>query len=78
MGNLLVRNLPADTIRMAKEMAARHHHSLQEELSGILIEAIRFRSGKWSSSADVVRKRLSRGGKSYSDSAKLIRQDRNR
>ena len=60
MGNLLIRHLPGDTIRMAKQLAARHHHSLQEEVSNMLIETIRFRAGGWSTEADVVRKRLSK------------------
>ena len=78
MGNLLIRHLPVDTIRMAKQLAARHHHSLQEEVSNILVETIRFRAGTWSDEADAIRKRLSKKRKFYSDSGKLIREDRDR
>ena len=78
MGSLLIRHMPADTIRMAKEIAERNHHSLQEEVSKILIEAIRFRSGKWSAQADTIRQRLLKKKKSYSDSAALQREDRDR
>ena len=78
MGNLLIRHIPQEAIRMAKQLAARHHHSLQEEISSMLVETIRFRAGKWSSEADTIRKRLFRKGKVYSDSAKLLREDRDR
>ena len=78
MANLLIRNVPGDTIQMAKELAQKHRHSLQEELSVILVEAVRFHAGKWSVSADKIRKRLSGKGRSYSDSAKLAREDRER
>ena len=78
MGNLLIRHIPGDAIRMAKQLAARHHHSLQEEVSNLLIESIRFRAGKWSAEADTIRERLSKKKKLYSDSAKLLREDRDR
>ena len=41
-------------------------------------EAVRFHAGKWSASADKIRKRLSGKGRSYADSAKLAREDRER
>lgn len=78
MGNLLIRHLPEETIRMAKELAEKHHRSLQEELSTMLIETIKFRAGAWSLQADAIRKRLSKKRKLYSDSAVLQREDRDR
>ena len=78
MGNLLIRHLPDATIRMAKELAVKHHRSLQEEVSNMLIETVRFRSGKWSLEADKIRKRLAEKRKVYSDSTLLIREDRDR
>ena len=78
MGNLLIRHLPAETIRMAKELAQKHHRSLQEEVSTLLIETIQFRAGKWSLEADKIRKRLAKKRKVYSDSTLLIREDRDR
>lgn len=78
MPDLLIRNLPSEVIRQAKAQAERHHRSLQQEISNILTEAIRFRSGNWSREADVIRRRLARNGKLSSDSAKLIREDRDR
>ena len=78
MGNLLIRHLPDATIRMAKELAAKHHCSLQEEVSSMLIETVRFRFGGWSMQADAIRKRLAKKRKLYSDSAVLQREDRDR
>ena len=78
MGDLLIRHLPDETIRMAKDLAAKHHHSLQEEVSSMLVETIRFRSGNWAVQADVIRKRLAKKRKLYSDSTEQIRQDRDR
>ncbi len=78
MADLLIRNLPGETIRQAKALAARHKRSLQQEISTMLIEAIRFRAGGWADEADTIRKRLARKGKLSSDSAKLLREDRDR
>ncbi|GEM_PF-3629757 len=78
MSSLLVRHVPGDAIRMAKKLAEQNHHSLQEEISSMLIEAIRFRAGAWSQDADKVRKRLLGRNGSHSDSAKLLRADRAR
>ena len=78
MGNLLIRHIPRETLLMAKEIARKNHHSLQEEVSNILIESVRFRAGRWSTQADAIRKRLSKKKKLYSDSAVLQREDRDR
>ena len=78
MSDILIRRIPADAIRLAKALAARHRHSLQEEISNILIETIRFRAGKWSVKADAVRKRLSRKRRPYSNTTDLLRRDRGR
>ena len=78
MSDLLIRHIPGDAMRMAKWLAVKHHHSLQEEVSNMLVEAIRFRAGKWSTQADGIRKRLSAKKKIHSDSAKLMREDRDR
>ncbi len=74
--NILIRNVPDQTVRLAKRMAQKHKRSLQQELSSILVDAIRFQSGSWSREADMIRRRL--GKKMGSDSAELLREDRNR
>ena len=78
MPNLLIRRLPKEILDQAKKIASMHHRSLQEEISQLLIETVRLRSGRWSKKADLVRKRLAKPGRQFSDSAKLIREDRSR
>ena len=78
MSDILIRRVPNDVIRLAKTLAVRHHHSLQEEISNMLVETIRFRAGKWSTEADAIRKRLSLKRKTYSDTADLLKADRRR
>ena len=78
MPNLLIRHLPKETLDQAKKIASRHRRSLQEEISQLLIETVRFRSGHWAKGAELLRKRLSRGGRKFSDSVRLIREDRGR
>ena len=78
MADILIRNVPAETIRQVKEQAAKHNRSLQQEISAVLVEAIRFRAGGWAAEADTIRKRLRRKGKLHSDSAELQREDRDR
>lgn len=76
MADLLIRNLPSETIRLVKAQAVMHKRSLQQEVSSMIIETVRFRAGDWSDEADTIRKRLARKGRVFSDSTKLIREDR--
>ncbi len=78
MADFLIRKIPGATLRQAKKMAAQHHRSLQEELSNLLIETIHFRAGTWSKTADLIRSGTASSGRRHSDSADLLRQDRNR
>ena len=78
MSDILIRSLPSQTLRQAKMLAAKHHRSLQQEISEMLVETIRFRAGGWSVEADKIRKRLNRKRKLYSDSTAQVREDRDR
>lgn len=77
MAQLLVRGLEPETINRLKSRAKQHKRSLQGEAKLILEEAaqqmtmeeFRARAQKW-------RKRLA--GRKFSDSAELIREDRDR
>jgi plasmid stability protein len=77
MAQLLVRDIKPETINRLKDRAKQHNRSLQGEAKLILEEAaqkmtmeeFKARAQKW-------RKRLA-GGK-FSDSAELIREDRDR
>ena len=78
MADILIRAVPSKTVRLAKSLARRHGQSLQEELRRLLIGALELRSGAWSDRADRVRDRIARTGRRQSDSAALLRDDRDR
>jgi antitoxin FitA len=79
MPNLLVRDLDTKTVARLKARAKQHGRSLQGEVKAILEEAARtttmeeFRqiAGRW-------QRQLEREGRHFSDSAELIREDRDR
>jgi plasmid stability protein len=77
MAQLLVRDLETDIINRLKLRAKNHHRSLQGEAKLILQEAAQRRT------MEEVRERASRirasfGKRKFSDSAELIREDRER
>lgn len=74
MAQVLVRNLPDDVVARLKARAARARHSLEQELRVILIEAAR--SGRDEVLADMDRIRAMTPTVPQSDSAELIREDR--
>ncbi len=78
MASILIRNMPAHTLRIAKRLAKKRHRSLQEEIRGLLIEVFDVQEGAWAKRADRVQKKLARTGKAFSDSVGLLREDRAR
>ena len=75
MPQLLIRNLKAETIEGLKNRARRHRRSLQGEVA-LLLEDVAHRSEEfWD---EVGRMRTKLRGKKFSDSAPLIRKDRER
>ena len=76
MSNILVRDLDAKVVGRLKVVAKRHGRPLQGEVKAILTESVPYLhseaaaiSAKWHKSF---------GGKRSSDSAELIREDRDR
>jgi plasmid stability protein len=69
-----VRNLPDDVVARLKARAARARHSLEEELRLILIDAAR--AGREELLADMDRIRAMTPNVPQTDSAELIREDR--
>ena len=76
MSDILVRGLSAETVKRLKARAKRHGRSLQGEAKLVLEQAagagaqqVAEMLGKW-------RKKVT--GRKFSDSARLIRQDRDR
>lgn len=74
MAQVLVRNLPDDVVARLKARAARARHSLEQELRLILIDAAR--AGREEVLADMDRIRAMTPNVPQTDSAELIREDR--
>ena len=76
MAQLLIRDLDVETIERLKARAKLHRRSLQGEVRLILEkEAAAGRDDPW---ALAERIRAAFGGRIFSDSAELIREDRGR
>jgi plasmid stability protein len=76
MPQLLVRDLEKKTIDRLKEQARRNRRSLQGEVKLILEEAVKLSWGEARDVTSTYRKALA--GKTQSDSADLVREDRER
>jgi plasmid stability protein len=84
MPQLLVRDLDADTVERLKLRAKRHGRSLQGEVKAILQAAVAFSMAEASQVAEEWQRKLAsqiatrEADSVYSDSADVIRQDRER
>jgi plasmid stability protein len=76
MSQLLVRDLPPETVARLKARAYLHGRSLQGEVKRILEEAIQYSLTEARGTAAEWRQRLA--GQVSSDSAELLREDRDR
>ena len=76
MPHILVRDLPADTIKRLKSRAKQHGRSLQGEAKAILEEAAPMTMSEARAVSEKWQKYFK--GRKFSDSAKLIREDRDR
>lgn len=75
MAQVLVHNLPNEVVARLKARAARARRSLEQELRHILIEAAR--QGREEILADMERISAMTPNVPQTDSAELIREDRN-
>ncbi len=76
MPNVLVRDVDEKVLEKLKTKAARNGRSLQREVQIILSEAINFEPLSDSEVAKKIKDSLR--GRSHSDSAELLREDRNK
>lgn len=76
MSDLLVRNLDPKILKRLKAIAQRHHRSLQSEIKAILTEVVPFLTKEAVSVSSQWRRQIN--GRKLTDSADLIREDRNR
>ena len=77
MAQVLVRQLNEQVVERLKKRAKEHGRSLQSEVKTILEEAVPDYEGAWLR-IEVFRSRLKKSGRKFSDSAGLIREDRDR
>jgi plasmid stability protein len=76
MKSISLRNVPDNVYRALQEMAKANHRSLQEQIKCILEQEVSMVRGSPLAAAANWRKRLK--GRKFSDTVKMIRQDRNR
>jgi plasmid stability protein len=77
MAQVLVRELSDQVVKRLKKRAKEHGRSLQAEVKTILEEAVPDYEQAWKRIA-TLRDTLKRSDKTFSDSADLIREDRDR
>lgn len=77
MAQVLVRQLNDKIVARLKKRAKEHGRSLQSEVKTILEEAVPDYDGAWKRIVKF-RNTLKQSGRTFSDSAALIREDRNR
>ena len=78
MKQILVRDLDEKIVDRLKSQAKRHGRSLQGEVKVILIGAVDFSLREARAISERWQKRLAVAGHAFSDSARLIREDRDR
>jgi plasmid stability protein len=79
MVDLLVRRVPETLVGSLKRRASRHRRSLQQELLSILEMAAREPADQSPALvAARIRARLAQAGRTFSNSAILLREDRRR
>jgi plasmid stability protein len=76
MPNVLVRDVDEKVLEKLKNKAARNGRSLQREVQIILTDAINFEPLSDLETAKKIKDSLR--GREHSDSAELLREDRNR
>ena len=77
MSQMLVRDLDPEVVERLKARARMHGRSLQKEVKSILEEAAATLSmGEAAEAAELWQRRLA--GREHSDSAELVREDRER
>lgn len=78
MANVLIRDIPDNVVDTLKQRAKSHNRPLQGELRDILLETARCSCSDIAQRAAEIRRKLSGERRSFTDSAKLLREDRDR
>ena len=78
MSNVLIRDIPEEVLDRFKNMSKSHKMSLQQELRGVLERTVDQAPPDIFQKASDLRRRLRRKAFHFTDSAKLLREDRGR
>jgi plasmid stability protein len=78
MANVLIRNIPEEVLDRLKNMAKSHKRSLQQELRVVLEKTVDQSSHDIFQKASDLRRKLRKKAVRFTDSAKLLREDRAR
>ena len=76
MPHILVRDVDSDIVKRLKSIAKQHGRSLQGEVKAILEQTVPMTMSEARAVSEKWQQRLK--GRKFSDSAKLIREDRER
>jgi len=76
MSQLLIHDLDETTLARLRERAVRHGRTVETEVKAILSDALGA-ANPWAA-ADAIFNELAASGRTFSDSADLIREDRER
>jgi antitoxin FitA len=76
MAQLLVRDIPEETVTALKAQAKKHGRSAEAEHRAILQEALKSKASDFWEEADRLRHELEESGRTFTDSTELIRRDR--
>ena len=78
MANVLLRNIPEEVLNRLKNIAKAHNRSLQQELRVVLENTAGQTLPDVFQKASELRKQLRKKATRFTDSAKLLREDRGR
>ena len=78
MANVLIRNISEEVLDRFKNMAKNHKRSLQQELRVVLEKTVEQSSSDIFQKALDLRRKLRKKAVRFTDSAKLLREDRAR
>ena len=76
MANVLIRNIPEEVLDGFKNMAKSHKRSLQQELRVVLEKTVEQSSPDIFQKALDLRRKLRKKAVRFTDSARLLREDR--
>jgi len=78
MANVLIRDVPEEVLNRFKIMAKSHRRSLQQELKMFLENTVMQSSPEIFQKMAEIKKKLRRKSTRFTDSTKLLREDRSR